>query len=72
MAFIDRMYDEAKNDQRFRDAFININKGNRFPIFAGAVEKGVFASAYYGWLVGRYGKEHAESVRISCGGTDYN
>ncbi len=72
MAYIDQMYKKAKEDQRFIDSFIKINKGNKFPFFAGDIEKGCFSSAYYGWLVVRYGSDYAEQVRVECGGTVYD
>jgi hypothetical protein len=49
-----KVYKAAKKDIVFREEFLSI-EGNSFPIFAGTIQKGVIASFYCGWLVGRFG-----------------
>lgn len=52
----EKVFKLAKADDEFRRAVVD--SGQRFPSFSfDTLEKGVWASGYAGWILGRYGAE---------------
>lgn len=59
------MYRRAKKDSEFVKEFCSI-KGNEFSWFDCDIKMALMSSAYYGWLAGKYGMQHAEEIKLDC------
>ena len=59
MSLHGKIYKTCKNDKVFVEEFTTI-KGNSFPFWPSEIEKGMFCTAYLGWLVGKYGSVEGE------------
>ena len=62
MSLNDDMYKQAKRDELFKEEFASI-PDNEFPLFPSDIQKAMFVTAYYGWLVGKFGLSFAERIK---------
>ena len=53
---VKRLYNRANKDDLFLQAILEADWDKKPWFFADEVQKVLFATTYYGWLVGRYGK----------------
>ena len=54
---IKKIYKSGLKNQKFLDAIYKADMDTKPNLFSSDIEKHLFASVYYGWLVANYGKK---------------
>jgi len=60
---IKEIYKSALKDEKFLFYIYEADKDKKPNMFASELEKHIFATMYYGWLVAKYGKDWKSNLK---------
>lgn len=59
---VKKLYDSAIKDKQFLSAIKESDNDEKPGLFSDEIEKVIFSSMYYGWLVAKYEKEWEKHI----------
>jgi len=59
---IKKIYDSSIKNEFFLNDIESADGDKKPNLFAGEIEKHIFSSIYYGWLVGKYGDDWESKI----------